>query len=280
MLREHPSLCYFQGYHDIAQVFLLVLGPDVAVSALTSLSLLRIRDFMLPSLAPSIAQLNLLPAILQAEAPSLSHHLATIQPFFALSATLTLYAHEIQEYGDIARLFDFLIAYPAVESVYLFATIVLSRSEELFEIPSSEPEMLHSILSKLPRPLDLELLISRTIRLVTEHPPESLPTWAWWHISSYSVLRTTRVGHQNQTVQDGENLFAAHLKQLQRQKCRERTLRRISKYRPARAQIALAVGVAVLALWLNFNDRDGYKIFDLQSLQKKSAAWLLTRRAL
>lgn len=40
-------LHYFQGYHDIVQVLLLVLGTDAAVPAVSRLSLLRIRDFML-----------------------------------------------------------------------------------------------------------------------------------------------------------------------------------------------------------------------------------------
>jgi len=55
--------------------------------------------------------------------PELYKHIRPAQPFFALSATLTLYAHDIQEYGNIARLFDFLLAREAVISVYLFAVV-------------------------------------------------------------------------------------------------------------------------------------------------------------
>lgn len=229
-----------------------MLGLDAAPPALVNLSFLRIRDFVLPSLAPSIAQLNLLPAILQAEAPGLHRHLATAQPLFALSATLTLYAHEIQEYGDIARLFDFFLAHPAIESIYLFAAIVLSRSKELFEIPSTEPEMLHSTLSKLPRPLDLEHLISETTRIFTAHPPECLPVGAWWRVSRYSVLRTTRTEQIKQTLEDGEKLFVAHSRQLHRQQVRGRVLRQIAMYRPTRPYIALAIGVAAFAIWLKY----------------------------
>ena len=69
VLRRHPALCYFQGYHDICQVLLLVLGKDAAAPAVARLSLLRIRDFMLPSLAPALAQLRLLPAILAPSTP-------------------------------------------------------------------------------------------------------------------------------------------------------------------------------------------------------------------
>jgi len=46
-----------------------------------------------------------------------------LQPYFAIAATLTLYAHDIEEYGGISRLFDFLLAHEAVVSVYMYATV-------------------------------------------------------------------------------------------------------------------------------------------------------------
>jgi len=129
VLRRHPSLSYFQGYHDIAQVLLLVLGARDAAPLLARLSLLRIRDFMLPTISATNSHLQLLPAILYAADPGLCKHLSGLQPFFALAATLTLYAHDIEEYGGIARLFDFLLAREAVISVYMYATVSTHRSE-------------------------------------------------------------------------------------------------------------------------------------------------------
>lgn len=126
VLRRHPLLCYFQGYHDIIQVFLLVLGAEQTEKLIARLSLLRIRDFMLPTLAGAEAHLHLLPAILYVADSELHKHLlgATFPtPFFALAPTLTLYAHDIEEYGDIARLFDFLLASEAVVPIYLFAVV-------------------------------------------------------------------------------------------------------------------------------------------------------------
>lgn len=128
-LRKHSVLCYFQGYHDIVQVLLLVLGAGAAVQAAVRMSLLRIRDFMLPTLSASEAHLQLLPAILYVADRELFQHLSGATrptPFFALAATLTLYAHDIEEYGDIARLFDYLLASEAAVPVYLFATVSLT----------------------------------------------------------------------------------------------------------------------------------------------------------
>ncbi|KAM0797303.1 TBC1 domain family member 20 [Usnea florida] len=250
VLREHPMLSYFQGFHDVVQVFLLVLGVDQAPKAVAHLSLLRIRDFMLPSLSASLAHLQLLPTILYVVDRELCLHLSQTQPFFALAATLTLYAHDIQEYGDIARLFDFLIAQPAVVSIYFFAVIIISRRDELYEIPAEEPEMLHSVLSKLPKPLDLEALISRTMTLFEEHPPESLPSSAWAKISVYSVLKTTRKSVRNQTLKDGEELFEYQALQLRRHELQRRAMDTIWKYRRPASQIGLAFVVGVVSIWI------------------------------
>lgn len=87
------------------------------------MSLLRIRDFMLPTMSGTESHLKLLPAILYAADAQLYNHLSLTQPFFALAATLTLYAHDIEEYGDIARLFDYLLACEAAIPVYFFAVV-------------------------------------------------------------------------------------------------------------------------------------------------------------
>ncbi|KAG5299897.1 GTPase activating protein gyp10 [Histoplasma capsulatum] len=192
ILRKYPMLCYFQGYHDIAQVLLLVLGVEQASSALERISLFRIRDYMLPTLAPALKHLHLIPAIIHSSDRKLYRHLSGTKPFFALAATLTLYAHDIQEYSDIARLYDFILSHEPVVSIYLFAAVILSRKKELFEIPLDEPEMIHFTLSKLPHPIKLDGLISSTMELYSTHPPEKLPFRVWKKIPRSSVLKTSR----------------------------------------------------------------------------------------
>ena len=275
MLRENPDLCYFQGFHDIVQVFLLVLGVRHTAEAIAHLSLLRIRDFMLPTMNPSLAHLRLIPSILYSVDPKLCQHLSQTQPFFALAATLTLYAHDIQEYGDISRLFDFLLAHGAVVSVYFFAVIVLSRREELFEIPADEPEMLHSVLSKLPKPLDLEALISGTMKLVTDHPPEKLPFRAWSKISCFSVLKTTREPMFRQTLRDGHELLVHQMLQMRREELRQRAVSTLWKHRRTAGSVGVAVFVGVLSFWVR---RFGWHWLPIIGL-KRTAEYLGLLRA-
>lgn len=257
VLRRNPWLCYFQGYHDICQVFLLVLCPlkppiatttstiataaavpvhilnldgtpdgaalppgpttvpafappmpappptsdpaQLAVTAtcLTRLSALRIRDFMLPSLSPAVAQLRLIPQIVALADPELWDRLRGTEPFFALSGTLTMFAHDVTRLQDIARLFDALLARGAVYSVYVFAQLVLARRSELLAVPLDEPDILHWTLSRLPQhagassssedageksarqppELDLDALVADAAELQRRYPPESLPSW-------------------------------------------------------------------------------------------------------
>ncbi|EJT79012.1 hypothetical protein GGTG_04103 [Gaeumannomyces tritici R3-111a-1] len=265
VLRRHPYLCYFQGYHDICQVFLLVLEPAQCSLAVSRLSVLRIRDFMLPNLTPAIAQLRLLPDILDAADPALWRHLSQTEPFFALSGTLTMYAHDVQTLGEIARLFDALLALDPTFSVYVFAAIVLSRRDELFDTPDSEPEMLHSILSKLPQPLDLDALLARAAELVVRHRPDRLP--AWRHVSAASVLKTARdtATCAAQSMSYGRACFDRQVRELEFAEKRDKLKAALWRYRrPARA-VAFAVAFGVLAFWLRRSPGPQAYVTDLLS---------------
>ena len=250
VLRNHPMLCYFQGYHDIVQVLLLVLGRQRAAPAMANLSLFRIRDYMLPSLSPAVKHLHLIPAIIETSDPALCQYLTNIQPFFALAATLTLYAHDIQEYNDIARLFDFLLAREPVVAIYLFAAIILSRRKELLDIPVDEPEMLHFTLSKLPCPLDLDAHISSAAQLFEQHPPATLPFRAWKNISRYSVLKTSRDLTRHATADEAVNLFERQARQIRHEERRKQALEVAWKHRRTVGSLALAIAIGVASIYI------------------------------
>lgn len=243
-------LCYFQGYHDIVQVLLLVLGEQQAAAAVAKVSLFRIRDYMLPSLAPALKHLQLIPAIIEKADPKLRHHISGTQPFFALAATLTLYAHDIQEYSDIARLFDFLLAREPIVSIYLFAAIALSRRRELLEIPVEEPEMMHFVLSKLPYPLDLEGLISSTEKLFNDYPPESLPFGAWKRVPEHSVLKTSRDPLKDHETEVALELFERQTRHLRNEERREKALGFLWRHRRTIRIVAVTIFVGAVSVWI------------------------------
>ena len=267
-------LCYFQGYHDIVQVLLLVLGDEKALPAVAQISLFRIRDYMLPSLSPAVKHLHLIPAIIETTDPELRQRLGNIQPFFALAATLTLYAHDIQEYSNIARLFDFLLAQEPVVAIYLFAAMILSRKKELLEIPEDEPEMLHFTLSKLPNPLDLDGHILQSTRLFEDHPPESLPLGAWKRIPWCSVLKTSRDRYRKSTVEDAVYLFDKQSQQIRNEERRKQAVDFLWSHRRSVGSVALAILIGAASFYIRKKGLDTYIWSYVGRVQKALQHWI------
>lgn len=251
VLRRYPYLCYFQGYHDICQVFLLVLDPVWRARAVARLSVLRIRDFMLPTLGPTTAQLRLLPEIIGRADPKLRQHLAAVEPFYALSGTLTMYAHNIEAYHDISRLFDVLIAREPVFSIYMFAQIVLDRRDEILEI--DEADMLHVILGKVPPNMDLDALIAKSVRLREKFPPSGLR--AWGYISSASALKTVYSVQDcaDQNMDQGHEHFEEQVKEIKWYERKQAALALAWAYRRPAASVGMTVAVGLLSMYLYRN---------------------------
>ncbi|KAK9464916.1 hypothetical protein V1512DRAFT_212114 [Lipomyces arxii] len=171
----------------------MIFGKSAAVPILQHLSLTRLRDFMMPTLQPTIAHLDLLAQLFAQIDVPLSKHLIHTKPFYALSSILTLFAHDTQSYSDISLLFDFFIASHPALPVYLYAAITIHRREEVFQFEPSEQELIHATLSKMPQPFPLGLsdAIATATALFSQYPPSSLQAWS--NISQYSVLHTWRL---------------------------------------------------------------------------------------
>jgi hypothetical protein len=184
--------------------------------------------------------------------------LPKVPPDYALGATLTLFSHVIEEYTDITRLFDFFLASDTAIPVYFFASLLISRREELLAIEKDEDESIFFVmLGKLPQPFDLEDQILQTMKLFERVPPESLGS-PWWYIHSASVLKAGRTPFDafRLSLDDGQALF----------KSQERRVRVIQAYDRAilftrrtrfhmwrhrrRGAFCLSLVVGFYALWL------------------------------
>lgn len=233
-----------------------MLGLEPARPALARLSLLKIRDFLLPTITGTESQLKLLIPLLYVSDPDLYKQISGLQPFFALAAVLTMFAHDVQEYGGIARLFDYFLSHDAVSLIYMTVAMITLRKDELLDIEEDEPEMLYAVLSKLPRTLDLEGLIRRTEGLRERFPMDKLPPRVWRSISTFSVLKTTLdpEATSRQDLHDGEVWLDLHAKEIQRQKAREEKIKKMRKtaylYRKPASAVVLAVFVGALSVWL------------------------------
>lgn len=128
--------------------------------------------------------------------------------------------------------------------------VILGRKKELLEIPPDEPEMLYSVLCKLPQRLDLEQLIVDAVALQESHPPESLRSWK--NISRYSVLKTARSAAEaaSQSSLDAISLFHKQTAQLRFAENRQNAYNVLWTYRRPAATLVLAVLVGLVSWWI------------------------------
>lgn len=203
---------------------------------------------MLPTLGPTTTQLRLLPEIIGKADPKLRQHLAAVEPFYALSGTLTMYAHNIEAYHDISRLFDVLIAREPVFSIYMFAQIVIDRRDEILDI--DEADMLHVILGKVPPNMDIDALIANSVRLRQRYPPSGL--WAWRYISSASALKTVYSVEDcsHQTMAQGYEYFEQQVEEIKWYERQQKAKAVLWAYRKPAASVGMAVAVGLLSMYL------------------------------
>ncbi|KTW25581.1 hypothetical protein T552_03442 [Pneumocystis carinii B80] len=187
ILRKHPNLNYFQGYHDIAQVFLLCIGRKEAFKPLELLSLTRIRDFFLPSLSPILDHLEFIKLIVQKKDQELGKHIANVPSHFALASYLTWFSHEIKHLKHILKIFDFIISTDTAMVLYIYAAIIIQKKKEIMIIDKDDIDILHKFLNDLSQECHTKDIFRKSISLREEIPLRALPNWKY--IMKYSFLK-------------------------------------------------------------------------------------------
>ncbi|OLL26508.1 TBC1 domain family member 20 [Neolecta irregularis DAH-3] len=212
VLRRHPGLSYFQGFHDIASVFLLTCGYKTSTDIIDHFVLFHIRDCMLPNLSPVLAYLSLLPSLVKAADYRLGHHISQVEPHYALAPFLTLFSHEILDLETATRLFDFFLASNPLMPIYLLAIILIYRRKEILDISQDDHDILHSVLSRIPPNLPFEDLIESASDLFTQNPPNSFGEWR--RIGQHSCSRLPI--EDNMTLSYGDEMLLLAIKDLRR----------------------------------------------------------------
>ncbi|KAF9961706.1 hypothetical protein BGZ72_002267 [Mortierella alpina] len=191
VLQRHPKLSYYQGFHDVCTCLIIVLGKEAATLAAETLAMFFFRDSMSSNLEPVLDQLSLLTALLRIEDPEVQEFLDRSEtlPFFPLSWVITWCSHNLQDFEKVARIYDFLICFNPLMSVYLAAAVVMSRREELLLV-ECDNAMVHTFLTKFPKNVDLEQVISHAHQLYMTYPPEALQNRAESWLDENSCVNT------------------------------------------------------------------------------------------
>lgn len=175
VLRSHPELHYYQGFHDVAVTLLLTAGLRLGTAMLQTLSTHHLRDFMDPTMDRTRGVLSYLMPLIQSESPPLHDFLlrSEVGCIFALSWLITWYGHVLDDFHQILRLYDFFLASHPLTPVYCAAQMVLMREGEVLQGDCDLPSV-HQLLSRIPSDFPYETLISHTHRLFQRCPPSEL----------------------------------------------------------------------------------------------------------
>ncbi|CAN3362818.1 hypothetical protein DICA3_E04434 [Diutina catenulata] len=176
LLRHHPCLHYYQGFHDVASIVLLVCpeGSSDGFDILQSLTTNYLRDFMLSGIGLTTAHLRLILVLLETIDPELFAVLAPLSgyDFFpAISSIITLFAHDLSSINQILRVWDFILetgTFLATQYVYVAALMEI-RDDFLDQ---KDEDMIHSLASpaKLLQGADVEHIVDVARTLYDKNP--------------------------------------------------------------------------------------------------------------
>ena len=173
------KLRYYQGYHDVACIFMATLGGgttqqtgkdgipsdmkslaaamglDLPARVLLQVSQSHLRDFLKSDFKElkTAMELTLFPLIARLDMDV--HDFlrdADMQPFFALSWVITWFSHEVRDTELVKRLFDVFLVSHALMPIYLSVAMVLHPVNRL-GILQSDPDFgtVHQTLRDLPK---------------------------------------------------------------------------------------------------------------------------------
>jgi len=178
VLQQHKGkFAYFQGFHDIALVFLEVGTPSQAFHMVERLALFKLSDQiccpfeqgLLPLLGMLFCLLEILcPAIADAlrEADCADLH-------FAVPWVLTWFSHSLPRlHQQVMRLFDCLLASHPAMIIYFAAALLSQHQDIILQTPREMPEMV-SVLQQLQLDrLDVDDWASEAWQLAQRLPPD------------------------------------------------------------------------------------------------------------
>lgn len=175
VIMKYPHLKYYQGYHDVAITFLLVVGEDVAYHVMEILSTNHLVENMQETMEPTQRRLMFIYPIIFHENPSLYNFLqkSTVGTLFALPWYLTWFGHSLKSYRSVVRLYDYFLASPHLLPLYVTASIVLYRGDDIFE-QECDMAAVHCCLSELPEDLPFEYLLELATALYVKYPPHEI----------------------------------------------------------------------------------------------------------
>eukprot|EP00042_Codosiga_hollandica_P043951 m.424946 g.424946 ORF g.424946 m.424946 type:complete len:396 (+) comp56680_c0_seq11:3-1190(+) len=226
ILIRHPDLHYYQGFHDVVSVLLLVVGDEAAFHMTEALVIAHFRDCMGANLSGVVAQLDLIFPLLAAVDAELAAFIrrSEVPPHFALSWVMTWFSHDLEDFAVAQLVFDFCLASHPLMPIYLAVEVgvralvqeclcsvcflgIFSHSKcphfpwagwhqvvryhrDLIMQTECDFPMVHTLLCSLPLKTPLADIFAPAIALMEVHPPPALLRLSGIPQKSRTVLQT------------------------------------------------------------------------------------------
>lgn len=126
ILSKYPQFHYFQGFHDIVSIFLLILEDDhLTFSMVEVVSLYFFSDYMSEDFKIVSRGMNILMLLLEIADPEVHAHLseAGVEAYFCTAWMLTWFSHDMRQIDEVARVFDALLCSHPLFIIYLCAAV-------------------------------------------------------------------------------------------------------------------------------------------------------------
>eukprot|EP00042_Codosiga_hollandica_P043954 m.424970 g.424970 ORF g.424970 m.424970 type:complete len:361 (+) comp56680_c0_seq17:3-1085(+) len=191
ILIRHPDLHYYQGFHDVVSVLLLVVGDEAAFHMTEALVIAHFRDCMGANLSGVVAQLDLIFPLLAAVDAELAAFIrrSEVPPHFALSWVMTWFSHDLEDFAVAQLVFDFCLASHPLMPIYLAVEVVRYHRDLIMQTECDFP-MVHTLLCSLPLKTPLADIFAPAIALMEVHPPPALLRLSGIPQKSRTVLQT------------------------------------------------------------------------------------------
>ncbi|XP_044752502.1 TBC1 domain family member 20 isoform X2 [Coccinella septempunctata] len=175
VIMKYPHLKYYQGYHDVAITFLLVVGEVIAFRIMERLSTDHLKECMESTMEKTSFRLNYMYPLLHRIDEKLHNFLemSSVGTMFALPWYLTWFGHSLNRYKDVVRLYDFFLASPPLMSIYVATALVVARRDEIFK-QDCDLASIHCLLAQIPDDIDFEKILEKASFYYQRYKPEDL----------------------------------------------------------------------------------------------------------
>lgn len=179
ILIKNPDFFYYQGFHDIAITFLLVLGEEMAFHVVNNVCQTHLKDFMRQSMDRTSELLEIIPLLIEREDPALGHFLSQsgVGTIFSLSWVITWFSHVLRNYDTVGRLFDFFLTTDAQMPIYLSVCLLLYKSDQIQKL-DCDMASVHQYLCRFIEieedDLPFERLMHEANDLMQKHPSSQM----------------------------------------------------------------------------------------------------------